>query len=131
MGLISDLIAQLYLLSCGKTAFQKTIVHTTGRTLKLPLGLYVRSPGNALNHMGSFSLFKRDLALSNIWLYVTGCLWGRTCCCSLYTAGLLSSVFRFIVFCLQSGVSVCLATSTPEVLFPSYFLLSSDPTVPY
>lgn len=83
---------------CGKTAFEKTIVHTTGRTLKLSLDLYFRSPGNALNNMGGFSLFKRDLALSNIWLfrYVIGCLWGRTCCSSLCIAGLLSSVFILV-----------------------------------
>lgn len=98
LGLISGLIVQLHLLSCGKTAFEKTIVHTTGRTLKLSLDLYFRSPGNALNNMGGFSLFKRDLALSNIWLfrYVIGCLWGRICCSSLCIAGLLSSVFILV-----------------------------------
>lgn len=69
LGLISGLIIQLHLLSCGKTVFQKTIVHTTGRTLKLSLDLHVKSPGNALNNMGGFSLFKWDLALSNILLF--------------------------------------------------------------
>lgn len=120
LGLISGLIVQLHLLSCGKAAFQKTIVHTTGRTLKLPLDLHLRSSGNALNNMGGFSLFKRDLALSNIWLfflYVTGCLWGRICCSSLHKAGLLSAVFSLAYLSVWSQVP-------PEVLL--FFLLLID-----
>lgn len=124
--LTSGLIVQLHLSSYGETcSICKRIVHTTGRSLKLPLDLCVRSPGNALNNMRGFGLFKRDLALSNIWLfflYVMGCLWGRICCSSLYSL--------FVVLCLLVW-PVCLPISTPEILFLSYCSLLSDLANPY